>query len=205
MPALSVSIDGNTIATVCTDGYDTLSIHAGGTRIDDDLANLDIAGGSYPKDGESTYLTWVNALPLQSGQVVIISFIESATSSHAGKTIEELFPDEEPIEMPDFKPTTEMFNELRAKPKLRDQFYFRLESSLGTSFVGETTPDEHGFGFTILWHSSHPERARVSLHSYTLESMEARGPTNYHVEERIHVGDSVRLEIADLPFHQVTR
>lgn len=92
MPALSVTIDGVLIATVCTDGYDVLSVRAGGTRIDDHLANLDVAGGSYPENGEQTYLTWVNELYLQPGQVVTVSFLESASTSHAGKTIEELYP-----------------------------------------------------------------------------------------------------------------
>jgi hypothetical protein len=65
MPALSVSIDGVMIATVCTDGYDVLNIRASGTCIDDHLSGLEIAGGSYPENGDQTYLTWVNELPLQ--------------------------------------------------------------------------------------------------------------------------------------------
>jgi hypothetical protein len=56
MPALRVSIDGVMLATVSTDGYDVMSVRAGGTRIDDGLATLDLSGGSYPETGESTYL-----------------------------------------------------------------------------------------------------------------------------------------------------
>lgn len=196
MPALSVSVDGNRIAIVCTDGLDVVTIHAGGTRIDGDLADLHVAGGTYPEEEKSTYLAWVNQLPLQSGQVVVVSFIESTPSSHAGKTIEERFPDDEPVTAEDIKPTAELYNELRARPKLRNKFCFRLESSLGTSFVGETAPDEHGFGFSVLWDKFNPECASVSLHSYTLGNLEDRGPMNYHFKERIHVGDSVRLEIS---------
>jgi hypothetical protein len=88
-----------------------------------------------------------------------------------------------------------MFTELRAKPKLREKYSFRLVSSSGINFIGETNPDEHGFGFTVLWNSSHPERARVSLHSYSLESLEALGPMNNHVEEKIHYGGSVQFEL----------
>ena len=194
MPALSVSIDGKMIATVCTDGYNVLSVSASGTRIDDELAHLDVAGGTYPEDGDSTYLMWASALPLQLGQVVTVAFLESALSSHAGKTIEELFPEELSSETK-VKPIATVIDEIRAKTKLRDNFSFRLKSSLGTMFVGETTPDEHGFGFTVLWNSFHPERARVSLHSYTLESLEARGPMTNHVEERISHGASVCFEL----------
>lgn len=195
MPALSVAVDGKHIATVCTDGYDVLSVRISGTRVDENLAELEIAGGSYPEDGESNYLTWVNALPVQPGQSVSISFLENAKSSHPGKTIEELFPDEKPPQAGDFKPTSEIFTELRAMPTLRDGFSFRLESSAGTKFVGQTTAKEHGFGFTVLWNAWHPERAQVSLHSYTLDSLETRGPMNDHVEERIHYGGDVRFEL----------
>lgn len=195
MPALSVSIDGNPVATVCTDGYDVLSVRASGTRIDEDLANLEVAGGSYPEEGESTYLTWVSALPLKPGQLLTVSFFENAASSHPGKTIEELFPDEKPSEVTDFKPTAEIFNDLRNMPILRDKFSFRFRSSLGTSFSGETTPEEHGFGFRVLWNSWHPERASVSLHSYTLDGLESRGPMNNHVKEHIQYGGAVHFEL----------
>lgn len=195
MPVLSVSIDGVTLATVATDGYDVMSFHVSGTRIDDCLATLDLSGGSYPETGESAYLTWISEVPLQAGQVVTVTFLEAGLTSHAGKTIEELFPDEPPSTQTDFKPTAEMFAELRATPLLRDRFAFRLVSSSGANFAGETLLDEHGFGFTVLWNSHHPERARASLHSYTLNNLEARGPMNIYVEEKLHYGDWVKFEL----------
>lgn len=195
MPALSVSIDGVTIATVCTDGYDVLSVRAGGTQIDDELATLDVSGGSYPEDGESTSLTWVSELSLLAGQIVEVSLLENAPSTHQGKTIEELFPDEAPTEQIDFTPTAEFLAELRTRPKLRDKFSFRLALSSEPVFAGETKPEEHGFGFTVLWNSFHPKYARVSLHSYTLDGLESHGPMNEHVVERIHYGSSVRFQL----------
>ena len=195
MPGFSVSIDGKNIATVCADGYDVLSVCASGTRIDDDLAHLEVSGGSYRGDGKSTYLTWVNSLPLYPGQVVTVFFLENASSSHEGKTIEELFTDEAPKAVIDFKPTPEIIKEIREKPKTRDKFSFRLQSSSGSVYVGDTGPDELGFGFTVLWNSFHPERTRMSLHSHTLESLESHGPMNYLVEERMQYGNSVRFEL----------
>lgn len=195
MPALTVSIDGITLATVSTDGYDVMSVRVGGTRIDENLATLDLSGGSYPESGESTYLTWISDVPLQAGQVVTVTFLDAALTSHAGKTIEELFPDEPPSKQTDFRPTADMFAELRAMPTLRDRFSFSLVSSSGTNFAGETTTDEHGFGFTVLWNSLNPDRARASLHSYTLSNLEARGPMNNHSEEKLHYGDWVQFEL----------
>lgn len=197
IPALSVLINGVPIATVCTDGYDVLSARASGTHVDDELATLDISGGSYPSGAESNHLIWVNEIPLRSGQLVTVLFLESAPSSHAGKTIEEAFPDEPPVTQTDFTLTPQLFAEVRARPMLRDGFSFRVRSSSGTTFVGKTAPDEHGFGFTVLWNSSSPERARVSLHSYTLDSLEVHGPMNYKFDERLQYGDSVRFELVD--------
>src|SRR5262245_38315307 len=178
MPALDVSLDGITIATVNTDGFDVMSVNVGGTLIDDDPASLHVSGGSYPESGASLFLWWVPELVLRAGQNIGVSFLEYGATSHPGKTTEELFPNEPPKTQTDFTPTAELFKQLRAKPKVRKSFSFRLVSSSGTSFVGTTAPDEHGFGFTVLWNSFHPERARVSLHSYTLDSLEARGPMN---------------------------
>jgi hypothetical protein len=133
---------------------------------------------------------------LRPGQRINVVFVENGKSSHPGKAIEELFPDEPSITRTDFKPTAEMFEELRAKPKLREKFSFRLFSSSGASFVGESAPSEHGFGFTVLWNSFHPERATVSLHTYTLESLETRSSLNYLFEEKIAYGGSIELHVA---------
>lgn len=195
MAALDISIDGIKVATVNTDGFNVVSVNIGGTLIDDELASMNLSGGSYPEDGHPTYLTWVCDRPLHTGEHITVSFLKNGASSHSGKTIEELFPDEPPSTQTDFTPTTEMFEKLRAKPKQREKFSFRLVSSSGASFVGATMPDEHGFGFTVLWNSFDPEEARVSLHSYTLDSLETRGPMNNHVEERIHYGASVEFEL----------
>ena len=48
--------------------------------------------------------------------------------------------------------------------------------------------------YTVLWNSSNPERARASPHSYTLNNLEARGPMNNHVEEKLYYGGWVRFE-----------
>jgi len=194
MPALDITLDGASIATVSTDAFNVMSVNVGGTLVDEEYPSLDVSGGSYPEDAASTYLSWVCHQVLQPGQRIKVTFLESAASSHAGKTIDELFPDEPPSAQTDFTPTDEMMCELRAKPKRREKFSFHLTSSNGKAFDAETQPDEHGFGFSVLWNSYQPERARVSLHSYTLESLENRGPMNSHVREQLGYGDSVELQ-----------
>lgn len=93
-------------------------------------------------------------------------------------------------------PTEEMFQELGSKPMIRQKFNLQLDSSSGASFVGQTSSAEHSFGFSVLWNSFHPERARVALHAYTLDSLESHGPFNNLFEENLACGGSVELHAA---------
>lgn len=196
MPALEIKVDGIKVATVNTESLDVFAVDIGGTQVDEELASLNVSGGKYPEGGSPTNLTWVAFSPLCAGQQVNVVFRESGQTSEPGKTIEELFPDEPATEQTDFTPTPEMFNELRAKPKLREKFLFKLVSSSGASFVGESAANEHGFGFSVLWNSFHPEQARVSLHAYTLDSLEAHSPPSYLFEEKIEYGASIEFHVA---------
>jgi hypothetical protein len=99
-------------------------------------------------------------------------------------------------EISDFKPTAEIFSELRGKLKLRDKYLFRLKSSNGATFEGKTEPEDFGFALSVHWNWLRPERASVSLHSYTLESIEERGPVNNLFDGRLYFGDFVSLSLA---------
>jgi hypothetical protein len=196
MPALSIRLDDVVLATVSCAGLDVLTASVSGTRIDDDFANIGVSGGSYPKEGESTHLIWVNEVVLRPGQCVEILFLEDASTSHRGLTIDELFPDEVSTEGSDyFAPTPEAFDELRRRVKVRESYLLQYASTPGTSYAGRTSEDKHGFFLTVLWNSHRPERARVSLHSFTLDAVEQRSRGQYHVEENLHVGQSVSFEI----------
>ncbi|KWO68061.1 hypothetical protein WM31_17190 [Burkholderia ubonensis] len=81
-------------------------------------------------------------------------------------------------------------------PKLREKFVLDLKSSSGKSFAGETTAGEDGFALSILWDATRPERARVSLHSNSLDRLEAKGPLNYLFKDDMILGGFVELRIA---------
>jgi hypothetical protein len=168
MPSISVSLDGEELVCVRTDGYDVMSVNVSGTLVEDEFAELYMSAGTLAADGET---------------------------SQAGKTIAELFPDEASTDPVDFKATPEMFAELRARPSKRARYRFDIQLSSGTSVLAQTASDEHGFGFSVLWNSYRPESARVSLHSYTIESMEHQTPMKYHVQEHLHPGQSAVVKV----------
>ena len=195
MPALSLTIDGKPIATVNTDGYDILDIRVHGACVDKSIATLEFSGGAHPEGGSSSFLTWVSDLSIKPNQIVKISFLKNAITSHKGKTIDELFPDDLDKEPFDFKTLPDAISAIRAMPKLRNKVSFKVQSPQAGLFTGETEPDKHGFGFGVLWNAWHPERASVSLHSYTLESLESRGTMNYLLMEKISFDSDVQFEI----------
>lgn len=196
MPCLTVTLDGNLLAAVPCDGFDVVTARISGTRIDEDFVNIGVTGGSYPDEGESTYLTWVNEVALKPGQQVHITLLETGVASHAGKTLEELFPEEELEAAPDdFKPTHEMFEELRARPKLREGYAFLYHSTLGTQCTGRTRPEDHGIAFSALWNCHRPERIGVSINTYTIDSVEQRNSGTDHVREYLQIGQSATVQI----------
>lgn len=193
MPFLTVRVDGRQLASVDTVGRTIVAVHVGGTRVDDDYADLSMTGGIY---GEVTeHRIWVDGISLVVGQVVEVEFSESGISSGAGQTIEELYPNQSPIKPPTGQENAEMFAELRGAAPLREGFTLEFVSSMGVTSVFRTDPMEHGFGFSVLWNDLHPERASVSLHGYTIGSVEQGAPGRYLVREKIMVGSTVRLAL----------
>ncbi|MBO3033518.1 hypothetical protein J6350_11305 [Burkholderia pseudomallei] len=196
MPALEIMLDGVTIVTVSTGELNMLTARVSGALIDEAIASLNVSGGYYSQSGPSTYLTWIADTPLQAVQQIRILFHRHGQSSCPGKTIDELYPDEPSVAQTDFTPTAEMFQQLRAMPKVREKFVLDLKSSSGASFHGETAAGEDSFALSILWDSTHPERARVSLHSNSLDNLEVKGPLNYLFKENMTYGGFVELRIA---------
>lgn len=192
---MRVLVDGNVVAVLSPETYGVMAASVRGTKIDKDLASLDVTGGNYPDGEPSTYLTWVNELPLAPGQVVAMELVDNAPTSHAGKTIDELFPDEAVEATDPDKTFAEIVEELRLRPQFRNRFAFRLETSNGTQFEGEAPGSTHGFALSVLWNWTRPERVSASLHTYTLDDLAARAPVNDLVREYISVGGWIRLEL----------
>lgn len=195
MPAIRVLVDDSVVAALSPEAFGVLSASVAGTKVDADLARLEVSGGNHPDGQPSTYLIWVNELPLCAGQAVTVELVDKAPTTHAGKTIDELFPNVETDAATPDKTLEEIVQELRLRSRIRDHFAFALTTSNGTQFEGEAPLVAHGFAFTVLWNWTQPERVSVSLHTYTLDGLLDRSPVDDLVREYIPVGGWVRFEL----------
>jgi len=161
-----------------------------------ELAILRVSGGSYPDGKPSTYLIWQDERPLQAGDTVSVSFLKEGVSSRSGQTIEELYPDDPPKPTGPFAPPEQVIRELMQQPTQHQALHFGLVSPDGNLAYGSTAPDEHGFGFSVSWISQRPERARLSSHTYTLQSLIDRTNGKYHSQGWLQFGQGVSFTVA---------
>ncbi len=194
MPAISVLVDGEPIATANTEGLGVLAVHVQGTRSQEDFVTVDLRGST---SEDSTFLTWIDSLTLRPGQQVEVHFLEMGETALPGKTIEELFPDEPDDEEADDEPSeASAFEEIRAKPLHRAGYGLAFSSSDGVAFGGRTGEDDHAFAFHVVWNMHRPDRAHVSLHGYTIDELESRARPRDMVREYIQAPRTVTLLIS---------
>lgn len=199
MPALFVSVDGQHLATVAVDDNAMIALHLYGNRSHENFAVLDMHGGRYGEGQPQCHLIWIAEWKLGPGQVVVVAFVADAPTSHKGKTIAELYPDEPQAEKTDFTITDSAFEALSARPLLRDGYAFTLASSAGAEVSGRTEGDEVSFGLSVTWTAQHrPDSARYSLGTSTLKDVRAPLPARSHALGCLQIGDSLRFEVATL-------
>ncbi|WP_431263337.1 hypothetical protein ACQ859_25680 [Roseateles chitinivorans] len=194
MPAISILVDGEPIATANTEGLSVLSAHVQGARSDEAFASVDLHGTTLE---QSTFLIWIGSLTLQPGQQVEVRFMEVGETAPPGKTIEELFPDEPGDEEPDDETSeASAFEKIRAKPLHRAGYGLAFSSSDGVAFEGRTGEDDHAFALHVAWNMYRPDRAHLSLRAYTLDELESRAPLRDMVREYLQAPCTVNLRIS---------
>jgi hypothetical protein len=195
MPALSVFIDGDLRVRVSTEGLHVLAINIGGTKTEEPIATVHVSGGAYPETGESTHLIWLSDLELDSGQCVRVELDATGRTSHKGKTIKELFPDDLD-EMHGAMPSRhQVLEDVRSRQQYRDQLCMSVRCSSGAHVTAATGPGDHGLGASFLWNWLNPERVSASLHSYSLSHLESGEAGDYYFREHLHPGSWVELHI----------
>jgi hypothetical protein len=190
-------LNGDPLATVSSDGLSLVDVNVSGDCVGPELAILRISGSAHDEERPKKYLIWEGERHLADGDEIRVTFLESEANSRPGKTIEELYPAEtiSSGETPPPESLEETIRELGQRPRLHERLTFLLTPPDGTNINGATRPDEHGFGFSVGWVWLHPERARVSLHTYTLKSLIDRSDMRDHARMHIEYGQSVTFRV----------
>jgi hypothetical protein len=194
MPALSVTLNGEFLVSVATPGFEIVEVGVTGDLLGPQHATLRISGGSYSERKQQHHLIW-DQRTLVPGDSVTVGFLAEGSTSEPGKTIEELYQGDKPVTSEPFAPPEDVVKELKLRPKAFQSLAFEFVGADGAHVKGHTSPDEHGFAFTVLWNSHRIDRARVALHTYTLDSLITKQSGKYHAETRLSAGQRVTFKV----------
>ncbi len=196
-PALAVTLNGELLATVSTLGLNVVSVRVHGDVNGPDFASIGANGGLYGEAKESIHMIWIDERQVRPDAEIAVTLLQNACESHAGRTIEELYSKDEIAEEP-VKSNEEVFDHLSKKRKIREGFSFHVVPPNGELIIARTAEDDYSFGFSVLWNWMNPDRARVSLHSFTLENLRCGTNGSDHVTFRLAFDEMVRLRIQEL-------
>lgn len=193
-PGLAITLNGAELVTISSEGLNILSVRVFGDRITPEFANLDVSGGLYGEEKDQKHLIWEPDRVISPGDEIAVTLLKNTTTSRPGKTIEELYPEEIESHGP-CQPIEQVFQDLARRPIVRERFTFIVTPPSGQSIRAETLPNDHSFGFSVTWVWLHPERARVSLSSNTLEGIAKREGGSNHAELRLQYGQRVQFRV----------
>lgn len=189
MPSLCVELDGTRLTTISLADGDIVNVSAHGALDRNPKAILDAAGGNYGPGGRG-YLIWVSELLMQAGAVLKVTLHEACENPDEGKTIRELFPDEEPCTQTDFTLNPARIAEIRARPQLHQAFSVQASTSRGERAVAVSDVHNTSFTFTVGWDYTRPSQARVHLATHCLDDIVARRLGTSHLQTMLSFGDS---------------
>lgn len=195
MPGISVEVNGARVATISLAGREVVDVSVYGALDRDPKATLN-AGGNHHVDGGYGYLVWIPERALLAGDVVRVRLDKTCGIADQGKTIDELYPDEEPSTRTDFTIDENMAAELRARPRLHDAFAVQVETSSGQQAAAASDDLNTDFSFSLLWDSFRPDQARVRLATHCLDDVLARSGGTTHLKTTLSVGDSASFVLA---------
>lgn len=194
MTSLVVSINGKLIAAVSRAGCNIIAVQVHGDVKSEELAQLQVIGGSYESKESDTHLIWVNDHEIKEGDEVVILFSETAETSHPGKTIDELFTQPEQEEKYT-QSMDDLFSEIAAMPKLKEGVSFELAFSSGDLIRSNLIPDEYSFHLSAMWRWIAPDEVNVSLTSNSIEGIKEQRNGRKHANVNIQYGQDVRFRV----------
>jgi hypothetical protein len=193
MPHLRIWIDGKLAAAIPTSGREIVGARVGGTIDDPDYADLYAWGGTYARGAAVDHRHWLDQCQLVPGQTLEIEFAQEGEEVGVGIPVG---PQGEDTPPPNYSIEAEMQSlaaELRSQPPVRAGYRLSYSSSQTQETLFTTNPGDYGFGLNVLWNDMYPDRVRVGLYAYTLDSMTANESSRYGIREKLGVGERCRL------------
>lgn len=189
MPCLSIELDGTRVTMISLADMDVVDVSVHGALDRNPKAGLH-AMGVNPSAGSSGSLIWLPEQALLAGQVVRVTLLEACEEPDRGRTMEEIFPDDEPCMQTDFTISEAMAAEIRARPQLHQAFAVQASTSQGQQAVAVSDPRNTSFTFGVVWDFTRPDQARVRLTSHCLDDVLARRAGPSHLQALLSLGDS---------------
>jgi hypothetical protein len=194
-PGLVVRVNNEVVAAVSSENFNLLSARIHGDVLSPEIALLDVTGGYYGNSEETKHLIWVNDHELSEMDEVEIQFQNIIASSHAGKTIEDLYPEEyapannSPLDI------AELAGVLREQPHLRNGFDLHVQVSDAEPQMFSMRDPDHSFFASIMWDWKSADSARMSISSNTIQNIAEQKPGADYVRRRLRSGQSIRIRI----------
>lgn len=194
MPHIAVDVNNIRITTINLTSMRVIDASVRGALDLPLKAAVDAMGSNDDEDG-CDHLTWLMDHPLQPGDIVRIHLNQDDAKGDAGKTFEELFPDETPSTQTDFSISDTMAAELRARPRLHAAFEVQASTSDGQQATATSDERNTDFRFSVLWNQFQPDQARVHLATYCLDHVLARTAGTTHLQTTIRAGERATFSL----------
>ena len=194
MPHIAVDVNNVRITTINLASTRLMNVSVHGALDRTLKAAVDAMGGNYD-EGSCGHLTWLMDHPLQPGDIVRVHLHQDDAKGDAGKTFEQLFPDETPSTQTDFSISETMAAEIRARPRLHAAFKVQASTSAGQQVIATSDERNTDFRFSVLWDHFQPDQARVHLATYCLDHVLARTAGTTHLQTTIRAGESATFSL----------
>ncbi|MCP5198492.1 MAG: hypothetical protein H6977_00680 [Gammaproteobacteria bacterium] len=204
MPYIVVSLAGDHLATLFTDTNNVVSVAVAGDVVGPNAATINATAGLYGEAEGDRHLVYLDQYTLPSGDELVVAFASRAERQSVGRTIEELYPNPEPMKG-NWTTEEELFEDFRSRSKMRCGYKFRLLNPLGEALETQTEPCVFSFSFYALWDWKHPEFLRLSLSSVTLDEIQQRKDGNTHAKLRLRIGESASFSFQEVSALNETR
>lgn len=195
-PGLVIRVNKAVVAAVSSENLNILSVRICGDVLSPEVGVLEVTGGYYGGPEETTHFLWVDSHEISGLDEIEIQLQDIPASSHAGKTIEELWPEEDtPADDQPFD-IEELARDLQGQPRLRNGFDLHMQVSGAAPQIFSMREPDYAFFISIMWHWRSTDSASLGVYSNTIEDIGSQNPGTTYLQQRYGLGQSVQVRIS---------